>query len=171
MWTRILLIALGSLVVIGAGLYTWTRISPGQIHTEIEIDATPDEVWEVLTDLDDYPAWNPFIVSAEGAVEVGERLVNELLMSHGNSTMTIKPTITVADPGREFRWLGRFVVPGIIDGEHYFVLEPTPDGGTRMIHGEKFTGILVPFAGSALDVTDNFVAMNEALKARVEGTH
>ncbi len=28
-----------------------------QIHTEIEIDATPEEVWGVLTDFGRYPEW------------------------------------------------------------------------------------------------------------------
>ena len=42
-----------------------------QLHTEIEIDAPTETVWETLTKLENYPNWNPFIVSAEGTVAVG----------------------------------------------------------------------------------------------------
>ena len=37
-----------------------------QLHTEIEIEAPADIVWDILTDLDHYEDWNPFIVSSAG---------------------------------------------------------------------------------------------------------
>ena len=39
-----------------------------------EIDASPEDVWQVLTDFDAYPEWNPFIRSIQGNPEVGSRL-------------------------------------------------------------------------------------------------
>ena len=47
-----------------------------QLHTEVVIDAPPEAVWDILTDLHRYPDWNPFVVSSEGSVEVGAKLVN-----------------------------------------------------------------------------------------------
>ncbi|MGT2486322.1 SRPBCC family protein [Methylobacterium oryzae CBMB20] len=41
---------------------TGVRIS----STEIAIPARAGLVWSVLTDLDSYPAWNPYIRKAEG---------------------------------------------------------------------------------------------------------
>jgi uncharacterized protein YndB with AHSA1/START domain len=35
------------------------------LHTEIEIEASPDRVWKTLTDFAAYPDWNPFIVQAD----------------------------------------------------------------------------------------------------------
>ncbi|XVQ11626.1 SRPBCC family protein [Spirillospora sp. CA-255316] len=167
MLVRTLAVILVLLVVVPVGLYTWTRLNPREIRTEIEIDAAPGRVWKVLTDLRAYPDWNPFIVSAEGEVREGGRLTNKLTQK-GGGTMTFKPTILVAAPERELRWLGRFGVPGVVDGEHYFRLEALDGGRTRLVQGERFTGALVPFAGGALDVADGFAAMNTALKARVE---
>ncbi len=41
------------------------------LEKTIEIDATPDEVWAVLTDFDDYGDWNPFVTSITGPVGGG----------------------------------------------------------------------------------------------------
>jgi len=139
------------------------------LHTEIEIDASPAEVWAVLTDLDGYADWNPFVVCSTGTVAVGERLVNRL-SPPGGKAMTFKPTVTVVAEDRTFEWLGRLLVPGIFDGRHRFELAPTGSGGTRLTHTEHFRGVLVPFMRSSLDTQTlaGFEAMDEALKARAE---
>ena len=36
------------------------------LSSEIEIDASPDRVWSVLTDFAAYPDWNPFIRRLDG---------------------------------------------------------------------------------------------------------
>ena len=142
-----------------------------QIHTEITIEAAPEEVWSVLTDLDRYQEWNPFLVSAEGDVAVGQRLVNRL-QPPGGRAQTFRPTITVVEPNRAFEWLGRLGLPGIFDGRHRFDLEPTDDGGTRLVHQEHFRGLLVPFMRRMLDgsTREGFELMNEALKSTVESS-
>ncbi|MEV7420148.1 SRPBCC domain-containing protein [Streptomyces sp. NPDC089919] len=139
------------------------------ITTETVIPAPASEVWAALTDLDRYHEWNPFIREASGTVAVGSRLQLVMYAENGRAT-TFRPAVLTAEEGRELRWLGRFLVPGLFDGEHYFHLEPTPDGGTRVIHGEDFRGLLVPFLGKLLEGTRrNFEAMNDALAARVAG--
>ncbi|MCP3909823.1 MAG: SRPBCC domain-containing protein, partial [Actinomycetia bacterium] len=45
-----------------------------QLKTEITIGAPIEEVWAVLTDLDSFPEWNPFMTAAAGVVAEGERL-------------------------------------------------------------------------------------------------
>lgn len=139
------------------------------LHTQITIDAPPHVVWDVLTDLDSYADWNPFMVRSEGRIEVGQRLVNRM-QPPGGRAMTFKPTVTEVRPGKAFEWLGRTGIPGLFDGRHRFELEATESGGTTLVHGEEFTGILVPLLRSGLDTSTKagFEAMNEALKARAE---
>lgn len=80
--------------------------------------------------------------------------------------MTIKPKIIVAEPGVELRWASS--LPGIIGGEHSFALSAV-DGGTRLVQGESFRGLLVPFSGKTLASTGAaFQALNQALKERAE---
>ncbi len=45
-----------------------------EIKTEVVINAKPEEIWNVLTDFEKYPEWNPFIKSISGAHEEGEQL-------------------------------------------------------------------------------------------------
>ena len=140
-----------------------------ELHTEIEIDASPAAVWAVLTDLDRYSEWNPFIVSASGLVDVGEGLINRL-QPPGGRAITIKPTVTAVEEGSVFEWLGRFGFAGVFDGRHRFELHPTATNGTRVVHKEYFSGVLVRLLRRSLDTQtrDGFVAMNVALKARAE---
>jgi hypothetical protein len=142
-----------------------------ELRTEIEIDAPIEAVWETLTDLAAYPDWNPFIVSAEGRVAVGERLTNRL-QPPGGKAMTFKPTVIVVEPGVAFEWLGRLGLPGIFDGRHRFDLTPSEKCGTVLTQSEQFSGILVRVMRRSLDTQTiaGFEAMNAALKARVEAT-
>lgn len=87
----------------------------------------------------------------------------------GGRAMTFKPTVLAAEAGRELRWLSRFLVPGLFDGEHSFQLEELPGGRTRLIQAERFRGLLVGLSGGTLDKTRlGFEQMNRALKQRAE---
>lgn len=139
-----------------------------QLHHEIEIDAPPAAVWAVLADTARYPEWNPFVRRLSGDLRVGARLEAEIAPPDGRS-MTFKPTVLAAEPARELRWLGRFLVPGLFDGEHAFRIEPLAGGRTRFTQTERFSGILVrPLRKSLARTQAGFEQMNKALKRRVE---
>ncbi len=137
------------------------------LRTEVDIAATPDEVWRCLTTFADYPDWNPFITSVLGVAAVGQRLTVRLNPPGGRG-ITMHPTVTDVVPDRALEWLGRLGIPGVFDGRHRFDLHETPTG-TRLVHAETFHGLLVrPMRGS-LDRSTRagFVAMNDALARRV----
>ena len=140
-----------------------------ELRTEVQIAAPIDAVWETLTDLTAYQDWNPFVVSAAGRAEAGQRLTVRMQPPSGRG-VTLKPTVTVVEPVTAFEWLGHWGLPGVFDGRHRFDLAPSGDGGTLMSHREQFDGVLVRFMRSSLDVGTmaGLVAMNDALKARVE---
>jgi hypothetical protein len=140
------------------------------LHTAIDIDASAERVWDVLTDFDAYPEWNPFITRIAGTPRVGERL-DIRLQPPGGMGITLHPKVLEVVPARTLRWLGRLMLPGIFDGEHHFELEPLGPNRTRLIQDERFTGLLVGLFASSLDqhTLAGFHAMNAALKARAEG--
>ncbi|MFI7576585.1 SRPBCC family protein [Micromonospora sp. NPDC049497] len=141
------------------------------ISTTIDIAASPQAVWEVLTDFAAYPDWNPFMRRIEGTAQVGTKLVVHLSPPGGRS-MTFKPTVLTANPGQELRWLGKLGVGGLFDGEHSFVLTANADGTTHLIHGERFSGLLAAlFKGTLKNTHAGFDAFNHALKQRVETAH
>ncbi|MCP4435355.1 MAG: SRPBCC domain-containing protein [Actinomycetia bacterium] len=139
-----------------------------QLSTSIEIDAPVEVVWDVLTDLNGYAEWNPFIVSSTGEVAVGERLTN-VMSPPGGRTMKFRPVVTDVQHEAVFEWLGRLGVRGIFDGRHCFELEPTPSG-TRLVHSESFSGVAVRALRAGLDTNTlaGFEAMNLAIKAHAE---
>jgi hypothetical protein len=162
-----LLVTLGVIVVLVAGYTVYTIVRPFVVHTEIEVDATPEQVWKVLADRQAYAEWNPFIISSTGELTAGGTITNVLRDTEGKET-TFTPELLVVEPNKELRWVGKIAFGGIFDGEHAFRLEELPNGRTRLIHEETFRGVAVPFTKSLLTKTiePQFVAMNHALAAR-----
>ena len=99
-----------------------------QLVSQIDIDATAEQVWKVLTDLAAYPAWNPFIVSAVGAAEVGSTVTLRMQPVDARA-VTLKPTVLEATPGHRLRWRGRLGITGIFDAEHVFTITSRGEGG------------------------------------------
>lgn len=141
-----------------------------ELNTEIQINASPERIWQILTDFASYPQWNPFIRRASGKPEKGEQL-EVYLQPEGAGGMTFQPRVLKAEPGRELRWRGHLLIPGLFDGEHIFIIEPLVAGGVRFIQREIVTGLLVPLFAHRLDTEKSmgFEDMNHALKLWAEG--
>ncbi|MBL4864163.1 MAG: SRPBCC domain-containing protein [Rhodobiaceae bacterium] len=142
----------------------WAFAPSQQVTTEVHIDASPEQVWAVLSDFENYGSWNPFLPSIHGPMQIGENLTIQFA-SQAFGDMEITPTVLVAEANREFRWKGKLFFPGIFDGEHFFQLE-AEQGGTRLVHGEDFSGLLLWVVD--LDVMKpDFNTMNTSLAAEV----
>jgi len=139
-----------------------------EIRTEIEIEAPPSAVWRVLTDLRHYPEWNPFIVSASGALETDGRLSLTTVEPESNRERSFRARILKCEPEHELRFLYHSLMKGLLDHEHFLVL--TPQGsGTRLIHGQNATGLFLKLSlASVTRRTRGLAYMNLALKRRVE---
>ena len=140
-----------------------------ELHTETDIEAPAERVWELLTDFDSYPQWNPFIRNISGLPSPDERL-EVRLEPPGGRGMTFKPKVLNAEPNRELRWLGNLLVPGLFDGEHSFTIEPLDEARVLFVQREEFRGLLVPLFSRSLDTNTRrgFEQMNHALKERAE---
>ena len=113
-----------------------------ELRSEIEIDASPERVWQVLTDFGAFPEWNPFIRSIEGEAKVGSRL-QVRIEPPGARAMTFRPTVRTVEQACDVRWLGRLFAPGLVEGEHQLALEPLEGERSRFIQSERFSGLLV----------------------------
>lgn len=139
------------------------------VYSEILIKASPERVWQVFTDFENYATWNPFIKSLKGMPIVGNK-IEVFLNPPGKKGMTFKPKVLVFDSLNQLRWIGKLFIGGLFDGEHVFLIQDNKDGTTTFIQFERFRGILIPFMKKMLDgnTLNGFNMMNEALKAKCE---
>ncbi len=140
-----------------------------EIVTEVEIAASASKVWSILTDLDRFSEWNPFISEAAGVVKEGAGLKVHI-SPPGGKPMTFKPRVTRVVPEREFRWLGRLLIPGLFDGEHIFEIKPLGENRSGLVQREEFRGLLVPLLWRSLNTStrQGFNEMNAALRLKAE---
>lgn len=135
-----------------------------EIKTTTTIAASPQRVWEVLTNFAEYPVWNPFITSLEGEPVVG----NNIEVRAGG--MDFKPEVLVYEAYKELRWVGKLLFKGLFDGEHSFQIIDNEDGTVTFQQNEQFSGALVSLFKGKLgtDTKSGFEQMNQKLKEIAE---
>lgn len=139
------------------------------VTEQIEIQAPPIQVWEVLSDLAAHNHWNPNfrVEEAPAYLEVGAQA--QLCAAPGTSqerVFTVEilqvtaPTVLVWQGGE----------PGVLQGIHRFELEELGPCQTRLVNCESFSGAMVVtvLQTSRASLEQEFAAFNEALKQRVE---
>ena len=138
------------------------------LQTQIDIEASKEKVWSILTDFPAYPQWNPFIKSISGEPRAGAKL-DVHVQPPGAKGMTFHPQVLSAVPGQELKWLGHLLVSGIFDGEHHLLIHEVSADRVTFVQEEIFKGVLIPFNGKQLEKTrEGFGQMNQALKKRAE---
>lgn len=139
-----------------------------QIKTEIVINASKEKVFSILTNLQDYEKWNPFIIKSEGKPLEGTKIKNTMM--NGEKTVTFKPRLVKVRKNEIFEWIGHLGIKGLFDGHHYFHIKQISENQVNLVHGENFSGILSSFILKKIgdQTRKNFVAMNEALKLQAE---
>lgn len=143
------------------------------VEHDIMINASADEVWKVLTDFESYPDWNPYVRfiegDADGELEIGDTITIEITQANFDS-LRLQPTIARFKERRTLGWHGTLLFPGLHETDHYFEIQPQPDGRSRLHHAEEFRGWLVGLMDSEeqkAPTRNAFRAMNEALAERV----
>jgi len=139
-----------------------------EVRTEIEINADPEKVWQILADFDKYDQWNPFIKRIVGQAKEGGK-IEIYIETPGGRKRKYWPMVTKVEQGRELRWLGKSL---LLNGEHIFAIEQLQPGRVRLVHREVFDGPLTLIFSKSLDtdVKQGFEEMNRALKDRAEHT-
>lgn len=132
--------------------------------TSVDIDATPEQAWAVLSDFSEYGEWSNFS-RVEGTAEVGTKLKMRM------PGFSFGSTVTAATPGEELQWSARIVTERLFLGQHTFTLARLADGTTRVNNTETFSGALTrPFEGffARKQNDGGYAVFNQALKTRVE---
>ena len=119
--------------------------APVKSSAEIEIEAPPQFVWEVLTRFENWPNWNPEVKSMSFAGPLAPG--SEFHWKAGPGT--IVSTLDRIEPPRYIAWRGRTLT---IDAYHEWWLEPR-DGGTHVRTEESFSGLLARLLRGTLQKT------------------
>ena len=140
-----------------------------ELNNEVEIHASAERVWHLLTDFARFPQWNPFIHRASGEPKTGARL-EVTIQPSGASRTTSRPTVLKVEPNQELRWIERSLIPGLLNVEHIFTIEQLDTTHVRFTQREVRTGILVPLRARhrTTETRRGLKEMNQALKTRAE---
>jgi hypothetical protein len=119
--------------------------APVRTTAEIDVDAPPQVVWEVVTRFENWPNWNPDVkwMSFPGPLAAG----TEFRWKAGPGT--IVSTLDRIEPPRYISWRGRTLT---IDAYHEWWLEPRDDG-THVRTEEAFYGLLARLLRGPLQKT------------------
>ncbi|MFT4713209.1 MAG: hypothetical protein ACJAVI_004288 [Candidatus Azotimanducaceae bacterium] len=158
-------------ILLAACLALWVKGNAmREIKTEIEISAPASEVWAILTNIDDWENWSPIINQSSGEASLGSALsITMMSEEEGKDGPKYSPLITNLDDSKLFRWRAIMMAGFVMTNDKVFQLEETSTG-TRLIHKELFSGMVVPLFWSNVEknVPAMLNSMNEALKVKAE---
>ncbi|OBB84393.1 SRPBCC family protein [Mycobacterium sp. 852002-30065_SCH5024008] len=132
----------------------------------VEIDASPQLVWDVFSDVERWPGWTASVTSLVGrdgpALGVGKRFT---IKQPGMSKLVWK--VTEIDPGASWTWVQRS--PGVRVSARHDVI-PQPGGRTLVRQQLDQRGLLGALVGRLmLNKTKRFLELEaQGLKARSE---
>lgn len=158
-------------VLFAGGLALWVNGNTmREIKTEIEITAPVSEVWAILKNIDDWENWSPIINQSSGDASLGSALsITMMSEEEGIDGPKYSPVMTILDEPKLFRWRATMMAGFVMTNDKVFQLEETSTG-TRLIHKELFSGMMVPLFWSNVEknVPAMLDSMNEALKEKAE---
>ena len=133
--------------------------------TTIDIDAPPERVWAVMSDVERWPEWTPSVSSVRRADD-GPFALGSRVRVKQPRLLPADWVVTSVTPGREFTWVTRSVSLEVT-GAH--AVEPIARGA-RATLSVRFEGLLAPLITSLTrGLIEKYIAMEAAgLKQRSE---
>jgi hypothetical protein len=136
-----------------------------EFSASIDINASPETIWKILTDASKYIEWDANMLKLEGTIAPAQKLTIYTKLAPNRA---FTPTVVEFDTNRKMVWSSGMPL-GLFKGARTFTLEPLGDGRTRFSMRETFTGLLEPMiSGSIPDMNPVFAEFASALKKRAE---
>lgn len=130
------------------------------------IRATPERVWDLLTDAAGYPRWNNTVEKIEGNIGQNARIKVHAKISPGR---TFPVMVTAFEPWKRMVWTGGMPF-GLFKGERVFLLTPGPGGDVEFSMREEYTGLMAGLIGKSIpDLQPAFDEFASDLKRAAEG--
>ncbi len=139
---------------------------PENPEGRVDVKASAEQVWAVLTDFSAYPIWNPFIYPVKGTPQPGSPL--EITLHPGTGSVTYEATVVTAEPNRELSWTGRVLSAGVYTISFTFTIVPLQEGGARLEARETGKGLAPVGWLVGGEIPRGLDQMVKALRNRVE---
>jgi uncharacterized protein YndB with AHSA1/START domain len=131
------------------------------------IAATPDQVWGVLVQGDQWANWDSGVASVDGTIAPGGKIKIQSKVAPGR-TFPVKVTRFDGPASLEFTGGMPF---GLFKGVRTYTLAAAPDGGTLFTMREEYTGPMAASIGKSIpDLNPSFRQFASGLKTRVESS-
>lgn len=138
------------------------------IDFTLEVDAPAATVWDVITDLDAYSEWNPFVRACQSTLKPGDPM--DMTVQIGKSTRDETEIMQTCDQGRGFAYAMQPPPLGALSSFRSHDIEPV-DGDRCRYHSHfELKGWLAPvvkmFVGTKLQA--GFKGMSEGIRDRAQ---
>ncbi len=137
------------------------------VHTEIDINAPVETVWDILTDFEKMPEWSSTFQGIQGEFKKEAQIASIYKGPLGKEMRIEHPLVSLID-GHEFAWSSE-VALGIID-HHIFRVERIDDARTRFVQTDQPNGSAMRVLGPlvARIFKNMYETFNRELKTRAE---
>ena len=135
-----------------------------QFSTRTTIEAAPDHVWRILTDLPAWTTWNTTVTSTEGTVALGNKVTVAVTANPGRAF-----AVKVAELAPPTRMVWRGGMPlGLFRGTRTYALTAVGDT-TEFAMDEVYTGPMASMVTRSIpDLQPSFDEFAACLKATAE---
>jgi hypothetical protein len=143
-----------------------------RITETLEVAAPAATVWTVITDLDRYPEWNPFVVACRSTLQPGSPIDMRVRVLPFVAQPQ-RETIFEHEPGRRLSY-GLAPKPlGALASHRSHTVEAAGPERARYVPDFRLDGWLAPVVQGLLGrrLSAGFAAMSAAIKARAEALH
>lgn len=161
---------LGLLLLLGIVYLSISGRKMQIVTTEIEIQAPPEKVWSILTDIEKWDEWSPTINASEGKAVVGSSVAITMMSKEvGKDGPKYNPVIIQMEEPNYFHWRAHMMAGFIFTNDKIIELKKT-DTGTMVTHKETFKGLMAALMKGQMEkgVPPMLNMMNDALKKTAE---
>jgi hypothetical protein len=141
---------------------------PLKIESRVGIMAPPEPVWELLSNINAWPTWNPLYPAAAGELHIGAPL-SLIIALPGEPHRQIEPRVNDWVPFEQIL-LTDLAWGGWVKSMRYIEIDHVDTHACIVSNGELFRGMVSEMYGNRnrRALKAGFAAMSEALKREAE---
>ena len=134
-------------------------------NTTIQINASTEKVWNILTKISEWGEWNTTIENIEGSIAPGSKVtVRAKAMPERAFPLKVSDFV----PNKSMVWSGGIPL-GLFTGKRTFTITSDEENVTNFSMSENFTGLLAPLITRSIpDLQPSFDEFSTCLKKHAE---